>query len=885
MLHNPAAFATPLSVGKQLGVSRVSFPTGFLYDPWRVWAGRTDGNLVALETEGNFGAPPAQWTDFGQITARPVGPQGVSATSWWNQATQIEYERAYYVNADFVVEIALENGVSVLQRAIAGPAGKTLTSYFAVSRRYSAALNRNYTLVYATVKDAPNSTSARLYVLQIDTTNNAATWYALGTQNDYSTTLPIAASNSPDGVYSRVFATTTAVGQTLPDRLRHVRWDGALARVLDLGQPQNVPICSTIAAAEGDLGGPAGYRVYVFCTKRFAGESAVRFRHASGQTADNIANWGPNWLSTTTSSAVKNSEYSLAATYRSVDKRIHAFALASDGRLFAASTPSGGGLLSSPMTYLGDDGEYATRSGGLAATPAHPGPNGYPHLYYFGPNAAAGRLYRVVGDPLKAPAWTNHGSSTGQGMIVDSMPATEPFTAFYRNHVASVFMRALDNSAPTHSHWAWSTDQGETWEAPHELPTGTVDFDPGLPFVSNMDAGDPTLGFTDNGTAYALLLGSNRAGNCGGAPSGTRGSEVFLVKSTDFGANYSALQIDRRCSTCPLSGSSGTGLAPDGKHILDRPGLAVEQRGSGQADYVHMVWSDRDGPGFRIRYARASDPVNVAPQSFLLGKTSDATPVTGGVPVVSVGAQGAVYVGWNAGLCRIDWNTWSSCIDFRNWQNEEVSQGAPGGLMRIPPYDSDEQWVTVVGQVAIVASRVDPNIVYYAFQRVESDGDELDVYFQVIEFDPVTNSFPIDQSAPIRINATADDDIDQFMPEPTLTDDDRVFVTWYDREACNGQLNNCFRSKRAVLRTNLLSFGYEQEIQINAADDPSDPLLLPARCGELDGAHFLGDYHHVQGDHATSFHTVVGAPLGGPGMTADLVRGWVSPGFYYWPWN
>ena len=126
---------------------------------------------------------------------------------------------------------------------------------------------------------------------------------------------------------------------------------------------------------------------------------------------------------------------------------------------------------------------------------------------------------------------------------------------------------------------------------------------------------------------------------------------------------------------------------------------------------------------------------------------------------------------------------------------------------------------------ALVASRVDPDKVYYAFQRFEGGSGALDVW-------------------------------------------------------CLGLANRCYRGKRAFYAFELGSFGYVQDLPINITNSLSDPLVLPVPHCETQ--RYLGPYHHVTADRLHSFHNIVGAELGLPFTSATLARGWVSPGFWSW---
>jgi hypothetical protein len=97
---------------------------------------------------------------------------------------------------------------------------------------------------------------------------------------------------------------------------------------------------------------------------------------------------------------VANTGYALAATTLGSNgtEGVDVYALSSTSRLLVARRTAQGEMQST-FSDLGDDGEYAWRSGGLAATPViHPG-TGLSHAFYIGNIQSANRLYRRSGDP------------------------------------------------------------------------------------------------------------------------------------------------------------------------------------------------------------------------------------------------------------------------------------------------------------------------------------------------------------------------------------------------------------------------------------------------------------------------------------------------------
>jgi hypothetical protein len=190
------------------------------------------------------------------------------------------------------------------------------------------------------------------------------------------------------------------------------------------------------------------------------------------------------------------------------------------------------------------------------------------------------------------------------------------------------------------------------------------------------------------------------------------------------------------------------------------------------------------------------------------------------------------------------------------------------------------------GTYSLVASTSDPDVVYWVFQRYESDGTDFDLYSSTGQYweglDP-----PFDWTPAVLVGDHQDDDADQFAPGIAVSQYTSnlmplLSVMWHDRNGgtCDGNANRCFRVRRSVSYSNGVGYNYPQSIPIDAGNSWSDPAELPLSC--LAQHRFLGHYRTVRGDLLHTRHVVTGSPNGGAVNEATLRAGWSSGGYYYW---
>ena len=902
--YSQAASGDELSGSTQLGASRVSvtYPSGVRSEHWRIWSRRSDGQLLSLRDGGPEGGgdPYPLWDHHGNPLGHAVGSQGVSAT-WWTESGSNQ-ERAYFLDGNTVIEVRAKDGSVQGSRSWGPPIGTTLTGYFSATRAYSATLKRWIGLVYATVKDAPSSTWSRLMVLEVDGAN--ATWYQAGSSYQFSNTGPIAASSSPDGLYARGFAATTA-GSLVTSRWNLGSHSGT---VVNLSTPVGKQLCGTIAAAEGASGPSGAYRAYVFCTRRNGAESQVLFRFSTSPTGGG-GTW-PAWGAIQTNAGnVRNTGYALSATASNSDvaSYAHVFVLTSSNRLLVANSIQATGEMPPAFTDLGDDGEYVSRRGGMAAVPFQ---IGEAWGLYTGPSTTAPRLYRrfSAGAEQEPSVWRNHGSGNGFGFIASTDVSQGPSTALWRARAITASVRGAQGALPT-VYARWSSDDAENWTVGTPLARGTTD--------DNTFVFSPVTGFTDIGRAYVQMVGWDNA-NDSCSLSDAMDSEVYVVTTTNGVAFADPVRIVGASAYHPCDPPAGGACAGDEPwcppcqneicgpldtcrtagddcychedflwNRIHAAWIAVEQR-TGAADMVHSVWFDnnptvggkaRDG----IFYARATDPIGPDPAANLL-QTAENVMLPAGAPVATVGAEGAVYVGTAGGLCRVN-PAGDGCVDVLDYGEYGIE--SQGQTLAIPGTSGIFSIGIAGAPFALVASRIDPEKVYYAFQRYESQPGPapLDLWFQTITFDTVSGLFD-PPGPPFPLTDVQADGTDQFQPSLTVMAQtapfsDSVYASWYDRrEACLGLANRCYRGKRAIYSIALGAFGWVQDLPINISNTLSDPLVLPVpQCGSTRN---LGPWHHVTADRLHSFHNIVGAELGLPFSSATLARGWVSRGFWSW---
>lgn len=774
-----------------------------------------------------------------------VGTRGVTATGWISGGNV--YERAFYVNAlgTTLYERKLVNGVadsSEPWRAIAppsNPVNKTLTKQIAAAWNFEGGVVR--VRLFATTTDHD------VYVYSENTSTGLGTWSSLAL-GGYSTSAPLAASQSPDGAYARVFASNDANTNIQMFRHNGVAWSpSGYAQ----GQPAGQPVCGTAAAVEDQIDGST-YRGFLFCT-RTAATNAVLYYAWGDSASDMTWSWGSLPLP---AGNARNSGYALSANSRQDgdNRAIDAFLVdtsTNPTRLYHTERVSGSGL--SGLADLGADGETYRRPGALASTPtAH----GYSLVFFVGEESGAfsQRLYRRIGDESAVGTdpfnWANEGAGAPTATVSGTAtPHSESSTATWNRYGITAAIVRPTPAADARVETMWSTNDGDTWLAPQDFP----EIIPAMEYMT-----DPTVDFDDSGTAYVLVQNIDWLNACGQFAEISQASAFY--RSTTDGILWSA----------------ATEIVNAGS--VDHPWMAIDRLAG--ADRMHFVWSEILSGTRRVHY-----------RNRLVGGALSG-PVTladGGAPFVTVGAGNTVWVGWLGGhICRLT-AAYTMC------------SGAPVSIPGLVAADVDVQGTDLTIRTTMSwsmrASMSNANKLYIAFQKLETNGDgldldndeELDVYLTVATYDPLNLNITFSPAAPLTVT---NDDADQFAPAVVTTRDegssptfDNVFASWYDRRAptpgCPESPNRCYRAKRSRSFNGGAAFLYTQDIPVDGANSLSDPALLPPHCGDPDTV-FIGDYHDSRGELLHTRHVVVGAPLGSEAGTATLTDGWASGGWWYW---
>jgi hypothetical protein len=822
-----------------MGVSRALDPAGMGGgEYWSVWARRSDGSLVAL-TYDTWGY--ANWVEHGTGGAT-IGPKGVTATGWI--ATPDAYERAFYVRSEgtALYERKVKNRApDVVEpwRVILPPGNpvKTLTGHIAATWNWEGGVRR--------VRLFATTTDNQLWVY----TENTDTWTQLAASG-YSTSSPLAASQSPTGTYARVFASNTT--NTNIQMFRH---DGATWGNWPQGQPAGATVCGTAAAAEDQIDGST-YRGYLFCTR--TGVANGTLYAAVGETGAADTSWAWVTLALPAGTA-RNTGYALTATTRADgaggNRAIDAYltdTATNPTRLYHTERVSGA-LGLSPAVDLGADGETYARLGGLASRPTSVG---YSSVYFIGEESGsfAQRLYSRKGDPDVVGSdpwnWANHDSATRTTTVTGAgTPHSESSTATMNARGLTAAILRPTPAANARVEWTWSTNDGDGWSGPLDFP----EIKASMEYMT-----DPTVDFDDQGTGYVLVQNQDWSNDCAGGGITERSA---FYRTTNDGASWSA----------PIEIANTTSL--------DHPWISIDRLAG--ADRLHFVWSEILSNTRRVRY-----------RNRVVGQALSA-PITlwdGGAPSVTVGAGNVVWATTWGRVCRLS-DTYDACSGG--------SLAVPGMAAPSLKVQGTALFMRTGGNWSARGSTVKGNQLYYAYMADETNGDgpdldvqeETDVYLIVATYNPANQTITLSPAAAVTVT---NDDADQFGPAVSISRDagstsnyDNVFVTWYDRRAptpgCPVSPNRCFRAKRNRSFNGGGSFisALTQDIPVDASNSLSDPALLPPHCG-VPNLVFHGDYHESRGELLHSRHVVVGAPLGSQPGTATLTAGWVSGGWWYW---
>ena len=240
---------------------------------------------------------------------------------------------------------------------------------------------------------------------------------------------------------------------------------------------------------------------------------------------------------------------------------------------------------------------------------------------------------------------------------------------------------ALNPSDPQHL-VAGANDQlaMRDWLAVYTSPDGGLTWTNGLiPTMGNLagflEASDPAVSFTQNGTLYYSGVAFNVDRRSGTAVDGT----IFVSKSTDGGSSF------------PLTTIVALGSSRVGGTFNDKPYLAVDDTTGPFAGRVYVSWTRFNSGGTSdIMVAYSSDGGRSFSSS---GPVSNSVLNQGSVPVV--GPNGTLYVVWN---------------DLSNSQIMEAKSTNGGASLSSPVVVS-----------SIVPLPVSPNSLANSFFRVNSN--------------------------------------------------------------------------------------------------------------------------------------------------------------------
>jgi len=870
------SWAIGLTTGAQMGVSRAVPAGGSLYHYWTVWARRTDGHIMSLRESP--GSPSPRWYDWGIPGGDVPSSVGVSATSWTEPAG--EMERVFYVAGNKLYMLGFLNGTPLFGWvSIKAPAGLTFTGHVAASRRLEAD---------GTIKPVVYVSFTNGSMRALLPSASPPTWQPLKDAGTVSTSSPLAATASGTSQYTRVFYVLTNPA----DRIEMKQWSSQGGWVTaTVGQPLNVPVCGTMAAAEGDTQSSAGYRIYLFCTRKGGTpEASIRYAYETGVSGTNGFSWGSK--ATPDGSTTRNTGYAIAATARPSQPgtSIEAFVPTATNKLLTIRH-LGGTIEIGTLEDLGTDTEIVTMEGGLAATPSQTG-NGYSFGFFLGPRTSSGHLYRRVGDPTQVAGnpwnWGSHGPGDGTAQIDPDGPNTESGTALYQGKIATaalVMMAPGDNTATPSTQVRFSSNDGETWSAFTATPA-----------VAGGYAADPTVDFDSTGTAWVSLFGIQRGGAyCNNA--GVTATDISYYTTTNGQQYIGPTQIEQ------LPAMAG-GVA---RH--DHPWIAIYRNPNG-SDRVHIVWLDRDVDN------NGAQDLTIRLATIINGQTTIATVQDGqggdpnfdsaSIPIVTVGAGGKTYVvvvgTGGERVCRVDdtgGDAYTRCdtffdltYDFQAPTNSRVI--FPGSASSGACGSSLDCFIDTKDFFSAVASPSDPNKVYLAWHMCEGvahdDCTHLDAWFGFVTY--VNGIWT--EGPKLRLDpGGGDDGIDQFDPELTVTRDvtgsETIFATYYSTAVSSSNApcnlaNRCFHSRTAVSYDLGLSFVHHDVINNGSAEYASDPVISPTRCTQGPDYRFIGDFHHVKPGRLHSSHVIVESLVGQPNGTGALTRSWVSRGSPVLPW-
>lgn len=845
-------------------IAATSRPSNGVY---HIWARRSDGHLVRLELDSDDDAYGI-WADqmpLGTPVAMNSVTPGVDGISWTNAGGHEEEHAAYVGQDNRIYDWRLIDGTpSVFQYiALNAPSGQTLTGQVAIGRR----LDKIFLFV--------STTSGRFYRYVVNDWNTV-TYTIEAPVTGVSTTAMISATGPSDGSYVRAFFSKT------DNTIWQYKYDGAWTSVSFAGPGTTAGACALSAATEGQIGGTAGYRTYLFCTRTGGTphDVSLYYKYSSGSGSTVFGAWTSK---TVPAGAVGTSGFGLTARRRAEAgaNTLEAFLLGSvaTNKLFHVEHTANAANLGPSVDSLGWDGETTSRRGGIVAAGRES--RGYSDAFFLGQGQSVGLgqsaswLYRRIDDlggNIPSYKWIQYGSADGwktyrQGSWANRPNPTESSTAIFGGRVVVVAMYN-DSTANGGNRMLWSENEGDTPIGPTTIPTPPQLpnwLDPGPPAPTWNPGGDPTVDFDDSGKAYIVEMRRTKQGD------GSDGGRGILVWSTTNGTPSLEMQV---------FGSS--------TEIVDHPWVAI-YRNPGGADEVHIVWNIEDGGPMRYTHAPVND---------LDALTDNIVDVQSGgldlgIPRITVSQwDGTAYVVWPFGICRIQPD--GSCdglLAFSGNYTPDSADSGSGSELQFPHTSNTFRAVRCFGAVADPGN---PNTVYYAFQKREPGVNEghgpMDLYVTRLDY------FAGDIDAGPRIPLTIDEDdgMHQTLPELTVSQDGptnrMLLATWYDWHNVSCTIGGIgydgsdwqHSARYEVRMATSDDFGNTWDVIPHSFPTISDPALLPKRqtSGGLATERFLGDYHAVTGDLLHSVHVAITAPVGGFDEVTNIERGWFSHGYW-----
>jgi hypothetical protein len=780
-----AAWVNGLEPGSKIEVTGASATDGNVR---RIWA-IDDGNVVS-RLDVALSAGGGDWTDHGH-GGSPTMPHGVAATSYVVGAQN--FEHVFYVGQDWnlYVGTSIDRG-PVTWQVYARPTGVTFNGHIAATSVLSGGVR--YLIAVTTNGLGTMFRWGRL------ASGGTATW-ASNASVSWIGQSGFAVSRNPAQTIISFFTEHTPSNRSVG----MMRWNPSTGwTVTNLGHPTGVS-CAPAAATENAFSTiVAGYRLSVACTNT----SSTLFIASATSDTSTAFTW-----SSVAMPAPLVSPFGLAGTTRSsgVMSIVHEMFGATT---FGTMTRIGIGSSSTTAVDMGPPRDVDQITGGVAVAPR----SGSSRVFYVARMTDGYRMFERRGvTTSNAPAdyrWL--GSKYTNQFWIAPPQGAEAKIAAWRGAEAMGVMYRPGTGGPSEFpgvFLTWSNNQNEVLDPSRSKEvTKTVNI-PGVGNVVHDYVGDPTVVMTQFKQAFSVQLGQVMA-SCQPGSLISR-STVYMVSTTD-GITHSAPIVVETKALPPGSSSPA----------IDHPWADIEHRpfDTFADDVIHIVWWDVVDSAIRyVQWFQSSGGFGPK-QTLRVGSA--------GPPRITVSDTGRVVVyygvpGGQAEMCELN-AARNACT---------TPPGSVGGWTPFSSYFYLHN-VPVVGggsirswyPVSAALSESDSNQLHFCVEVRETDGSDGDVKCGRVTR-AADGSWSVASSA--IVNAVADDDKDQFLPEVAVTSEDdgfttqdTVFATWYDR--ANSPTNATFQ----VMKT---------------ASTDSDPQYLPRHCRDST-TRFLGDYAAVEGD-------------------------------------